>query len=274
MKLSSNLLTAGEFARLSQTTKRTIQWYAEKGILKPVKINSKGYRFYKPEQIIDLQVVMLLRRLNFSLAEIKKSLKNSNSLKSLFKLKQETVKDEIIHLQKSLLDISKFYNNLEKSDILINPVIKTVEPFSIYYLEKVGPYAKIYDYGLELKSYFSSIPRNSTYLTIFNANQYLPKKDQFKIAVIASPKMKLKKSAENIIKKEVIPEFKALSYTHAGSPALISLFWKQIRDYEVTHNIKRSRHLPFFEIEFYFKSGLNDFHNEDNMISELCLPIG
>lgn len=270
---NDELITAGEFAKLSQSTKRTVIWYTKNGLLRPVKVNSKGYRFYKPEQIIDFQVIMLLRRLNFSLPDIKKILRKNASLKDYFETKQKELKKDIDLLQLNLQKVKTYYENLDKRGVLINPVIKQVKPFDIYYIERVGPYAKIYNYGLELKSCFSKVPKNATHLTLFTANAYKPKKDYLKIAVVVNPKMKLKKEFEGIVKKETTPGFKSLSYTHVGSPALISMMWAQMRMYKDKHRIKRNYNLGFFELEFYIKTGLNDFHDEERMISELNLPI-
>lgn len=271
--MDKNLITTGEFAKLSESTKRTVLWYTQKGLLHPVRINSRGYRFYSPEQIIDFQVIILLRRLNFSLMEIKKFLRQNSSPKKLFLEKKQIIKDEIKYLQVNLRDINKYYNVLEKEGLLVKPIIKTVKSFPIYYIERIGSYAKIPDYCLELKSYFSKLPENAIFLTIFSANKYLPKKDNLKIGVVVKSNMKLKKEYKNLVKKEIVSGFKALSYTHIGSPALISMFWKQMRNYKDKHRIKRDYSLPFFELEFYKKGALNNFYDSDNMISELNLPI-
>ena len=126
------------------------------------------------------------------------------------------------------------------------------------------------------------------FLTIFSANEYRPRKDNLKLGVVVTRGMKLKKEASEVVRKEIIPGFKALSYTHVGSPALVSMMWKQMRDYiqrinsshvilkknyKGKHKIKRDYSLPFFELEFYFKTALNDFHDEDLMISELNMPM-
>lgn len=176
-------------------------------------------------------------------------------------------------MQLNLQKVKNFYENLDKRGVLINPVIKQVKPFDIYYIERVGPYAKIYDYGLELKSYFLVLPKSATFLTLFKANAYLPKKDYLKIAVVVDPKMKLKKEFKEIVKRETVPGFKSLSYKHVGSPALISMLWNQLVAYKDKNKLKRNYDLSFSEFEFYFKTGLNGFHDEERMVSELNLPI-
>ena len=43
----NNFITAGVLARLASTTKRTIHFYDEKGVLKPIKTNRSKYRLYQ-----------------------------------------------------------------------------------------------------------------------------------------------------------------------------------------------------------------------------------
>ena len=95
VNMPTNLLTIGEFAKLAETTKRTVLWYEEEGILKPKQINTENkYRLYSADQIIDLKAIMLLRKLNFSIVEIKKFLSKNNP-EELFNLKKKALKQEI-----------------------------------------------------------------------------------------------------------------------------------------------------------------------------------
>ena len=73
-----NLITAGELAKLASTTKRTIHFYDEKGVLKPRKINSKKYRFYEEQQVLDYQMILLLSTLGVPLDEIKRYLSSKS----------------------------------------------------------------------------------------------------------------------------------------------------------------------------------------------------
>jgi DNA-binding transcriptional MerR regulator len=267
------LLTAGELAKLSQSTKRTVLWYTKEGLLKPVKINSKGYRFYSSQQIIDFQVIMLLRSLNFSLVEIKKLLRKNASLKEIFQTKEELVQQEIFRLQNITSKIKEYYQSYQSHGTLITPTVKEVKSFEIYFLQKIGPYAKIYDYSFELKSYFSQIPQDATFLVIFLEDTYAPKKDIFKVAVIKTPGMRLKKDAEGIVQHEIVPGFTSLSYTHIGSPALISMIWMNLEQYLRENGFKKDDSLGFHTLEFYKKTALNDLHDDNQMVSELNHPI-
>lgn len=272
VNMANDMITAGQFAKLARTTKRTVTWYDEKGLLKPAIVENNGYRYYQPHQIIDFQVILLLRKLGFSIEEIKEYLAKNNSLKDLFQLKEKAVKEQIRELQKSLTSITGYYESLEEYGTLVSPEIKEVKPFAIYYLEKEGQYAKIKEYAQELKSYFAKIPQNAVYLTIFFGG-YEPAKAKMKIGVIAQDNMQLKRKAENIVKKETIPTFKSLVYTHNGSGTLVSLLWQELAKYRQQKGLAQDMSLPFLDMEFYRQTSLNKPMEEDNMFFELYLPI-
>ena len=267
------LLTSGVFARTAQSTKRTVHWYTSHGLLRPKKINSKGYRFYSIEQIIDLQVIMLLRKLNFSLPEIKKFLRKNASTKELFIQKRKGLLEEADKLQKKIQDISDFYTNLETDGVLVKPTIKIIPSFHAYFIEKTGPYSKIYDYCFELKSHFSFIPKNATYFVLFPDREYSPKKDRLRIGVVATSSMKLKTEFKTIVQKDTIPAFKSLNYRHIGSPALISMIIMQMHEYMNKKSIKQDLSIPINEIEFYNNSALNGNMDDNTMVSEINIPV-
>lgn len=272
VNMTNDMITAGQFAKLARTTKRTVTWYDEKGLLKPAIVEENGYRYYQPYQIIDFQVILLLRKLGFSIEEIKEYLNNNHSLKDLFKLKEKVVRDQIHELEKSLINITGYYKSLDNNGTLVEPEVKEMKPFAIYYIEKEGQYAKIKEYGQELKSYFAKIPQNAVYLTIFFGG-YEPTKAKMKIGVIAQDTMQLKKKAEKIVKKETIPTFKSLVYTHHGSGTLVSLLWQELAKYRQQKGLAQDMSLPFLDMEFYKRTSLNKPMEEDNMIFELYLPI-
>lgn len=60
----------GEFSRGTGTTIRTLQYYDEIGLLKPEKNVSSGHRVYKGKDILELQKIVSLKVLGYSLEEI------------------------------------------------------------------------------------------------------------------------------------------------------------------------------------------------------------
>lgn len=271
--MANDYLTPAEFARLARTTKRTVVWYDQKDILKPIYVNPIGYRFYKPEQIIDFQAILLLRKMNFSLEEIKAYLDEHKDLKALFADKKEILKIELQRLEKGLKDVEGFYKNLEKDGVLVSPTIKQVKAFDIYYIDVVGSYAKIKEYGQKLKSCFDYIPQDATYLTIFINKGYEPKKAEMRIAVIKTKEMKVKNEAKEIVKEWTVPAIKALTHLHMGSSALLSLLWKELATYAQKKGFEKNKSLPFNDYELYRKTSFNNFDDPDNMEFEIVYPI-
>jgi len=265
------LLSSGEFAQLARTTKRTILFYDEKGVLKPSKVSEAGYRFYHPNKIIDFQAISLLRQLGFSISEIKKYLKHKHSLKNIFLLKQKEIESEIKRLRYTLQKTKEFYKNLDKTGFLVKPFIKNMPSFSFYYLLKKGSYPKIKDYCFELKSCFKKIPKQAVFLTIFEEEGFHPKKCLMKIGVIAGSQLKLLKKKDSVVKMDLLPQYKALSYIHHGSGRFLSLLWESLSSYLNNHKYKQLKGMKC--LEFYHQTSLNNVFNEDKHIFEIQIPI-
>lgn len=71
------LLRIGEIAAFFNVSVKAMRIYEKMGILKPVKVDEKtGYRYYTADQVKQLDALLELRELGFSLAEIKKLLEN------------------------------------------------------------------------------------------------------------------------------------------------------------------------------------------------------
>lgn len=67
-------LTAGEIARIAGVSLRTIRFYDEKGLLKPVAYSEAGYRCYDQKSLAVLQRILMLKYLGFSLDKIEEML--------------------------------------------------------------------------------------------------------------------------------------------------------------------------------------------------------
>ena len=61
-------MNIGEVSDYLKITKKAINLYEEKGLLRPNK-NSNGYRLYGEEEIKTLKQIKILRSLDFSLSE-------------------------------------------------------------------------------------------------------------------------------------------------------------------------------------------------------------
>lgn len=60
-----------ELSRLSGVTTRTLRWYDQINLLKPVRVAESGYRYYGPAEVDRLQDILFYRALGVELARIR-----------------------------------------------------------------------------------------------------------------------------------------------------------------------------------------------------------
>lgn len=73
-KNGEKLYSIGAFAKLTAVTERTLRFYDRKGLLKPSSRNEHGHRFYSEQDLFQLQKILTLKYLDFSLEEIEQYL--------------------------------------------------------------------------------------------------------------------------------------------------------------------------------------------------------
>ena len=71
---TQNYFTAGELAKLFNISKQTLLYYDKINLLSPDYISENGYRHYSIKQYLDLEIIVNLRNLNISIADIKEFL--------------------------------------------------------------------------------------------------------------------------------------------------------------------------------------------------------
>ena len=103
--------TVKALAELSGVTARTLRWYDQKGLLKPLRVSDAGYRIYGPEQVDRLQLILFYRALGLELSAIRSILDDPGF-------------DRLAALQSHLAELVGRREQLEK---LILTVRKTIE---------------------------------------------------------------------------------------------------------------------------------------------------
>lgn len=70
--MKDGLMLIGEMADFFGISRKAMRIYEKKGIIKPVKVDDEnGYRYYSAEQVQQLNALLELKALGFSLDEIK-----------------------------------------------------------------------------------------------------------------------------------------------------------------------------------------------------------
>ncbi|HSX15313.1 MAG TPA: MerR family transcriptional regulator [Candidatus Saccharimonadales bacterium] len=269
---NKDFLTAGQFAKLARTTKRTVLWYDQQGILKPRHIDGdNGYRLYELHQILDFQSISLMRKLGFSIDEIKALLKEDRSMRHLFEQQRGVLEQQIGQLTRMLSDTNRYYENLQANGTLVRPELVHVPSYDIYYLYKQGPYAQLKAYHDELCDYFVALPKDTVFLTAFMKSVYEPAKAAMKIGVICTPGIRLKPGTA--VQRETIPSYDALKYVHRGSTTLLSLLWQEVGKYRRKQHLRSGTGLPFADVEFYTPDTSAYPDPEDSVVTEIHMPV-
>ena len=124
-----NKLSIGEMAKLRGVTVDTLRHYDKIGLVKPYYIDpDTGYRYYSISQYEVLGTIKELRRIGFSLEQIKQFLTNRNVKKSVQTLQEsmaniegkiKELQDIYTTLKSRLYNIEYFTNSYKESDILV-----------------------------------------------------------------------------------------------------------------------------------------------------------
>lgn len=100
--------TIGEFGRISGVSAKTIRFYDEKGLLKPVGYSEAGYRYYDESSFVTLQRILLLRYLGMSLEQIKETVCNSTlSLEESLQEQKKLLNEKKRHLDRVIDAVDK-----------------------------------------------------------------------------------------------------------------------------------------------------------------------
>ena len=106
-----------DFSKLSQVSMRTLRYYDEIGLLKPVRVDSDtGYRYYLVEQLSRLQRILALKDLGFELAQIVQVLDEDlppEQLRGMLRLKQHEIQQRVQVEQERLARIEARLKQLE-----------------------------------------------------------------------------------------------------------------------------------------------------------------
>lgn len=124
--MNKTLYTAGEIARISGVSLRTIRFYDQKALLKPVSYSDAGYRYYDRQSLAVLQRILMLKYLGFSLQQIEEMLaardrKENHFVELQFEEQKRLLLQKKTHLEEmlSIMDTMEKSRNEDKWGFLI-----------------------------------------------------------------------------------------------------------------------------------------------------------
>lgn len=113
----------GDFSKLTQVSIRMLRYYDNTNLFKPhFSDETTGYRYYSASQIPTISLIVSLRDMGFSVAEIKEvcHYNSLNDLKSLLTKRKSEVENSITEQFARLKQINDFIANINKERVNMN----------------------------------------------------------------------------------------------------------------------------------------------------------
>ena len=123
MESKGVVLNIGKAAKLSNLTVKTVRYYADIGLVSPVKNNNTGYRDFSEDDVARLQFVSKARKFNFTIQECEELLslysdknRSSKEVKSLTLEKISEIDAKLFELKELRQQLSFLANNCQGND--------------------------------------------------------------------------------------------------------------------------------------------------------------
>ncbi|MEI2663179.1 MerR family transcriptional regulator [Rossellomorea sp. LJF3] len=118
----------GELSKLSEVSKRTIDYYTKMGLLKCDR-SRNNYRYYHEEALADLKLIEQCQQMKMTLHEIKDRmilLKSNQVDQSVLEKQVKHIRNEMKHLHNELHEVLQAMDTLGDEDR--NRMLKQVSP--------------------------------------------------------------------------------------------------------------------------------------------------
>ncbi|MBN2435311.1 MAG: MerR family transcriptional regulator [Spirochaetes bacterium] len=232
------MYSIGEFSRITRLTTKTLRHYHQWGILLPDHVDDdSGYRYYRPKSVERAFLISELRRLEFSIADIREILASSNKDCDLLE-----------HLQSRSSEVKnlavKYHRLEEELETAINTIRSNEmkESYSLAIKEKIIEdmlfagyrYTGRYD---QVGKAFSIIWKNcgrfvnGKAMTLYYDAEYKERDADIEGGCQVREGCALKKISDNNINVHKIEGGRAVTLIHSGRYEDIGTSYKLVFDY-------------------------------------------
>ncbi|MGN0153857.1 MAG: MerR family transcriptional regulator [Lachnospiraceae bacterium] len=269
IKEQPRLYRIGMFANMNRITIKTLRYYDEQNLLKPVYVDEEnGYRYYEAGQIADLHRILALKNMGFSIEDIRRIINGEEEKNLLLRKKQDILK-EIALLTAELAEVESYLAK-EKIDLSAPVLIKKIPEVIVCSMER-----RIESYD----SLFSLMPEMGEEMERLGCvcatpeycfTHYLePGFKEEDILVEACEAVTEKKEDSDKVTFQVLPEIpEAACIFHKGSydtlhqSYSVLLNYIEENGYEITGNIRES-----------YIDGVWNKDNPEEWLTEIQIPV-
>lgn len=257
-----------DFSRITGLTVKTLRYYDEQGILNPSYRADNTYRYYDGSDFQRARLVIILRDLNFSIAEMKEILANYDSPDDLtyyLSEKKDKIAEQIKREEELIKKIDLYLQPQETEVRSMNYKIelKEFEALTVASIRYIGKYSDVGKYigtiYKEAKGKTSGVP-----FCCYYDGEY---KEEADIELCVPVRGKV--AGANVTTKQ-LPKIKAITVTHTGSYETLNLAYKAVLDYAREHNLECL--LPYREI-YHKGPGMIFKGNPNKYVTEIVIPV-
>jgi len=139
------MIRIGDFSKLSRVSVKTLRFYDEMGLLKPVEVDRfTGYRYYEFDQLPRLHRILALKDLGFSLDEIGRLINGDLSgeqLRGMLKLREAEIRQQVQAEAERLERVARWLKQIEQEDSMstYDVVLKKIETVQVASIRAVVP---------------------------------------------------------------------------------------------------------------------------------------
>jgi DNA-binding transcriptional MerR regulator/predicted transcriptional regulator YdeE len=139
------MIKIGEFSKLAQVSVPTLRYYDQVGLLKPVKVDQfTGYRYYTVSQLPQLNRIVALKGLGFSLEQISEVLAEGltpEQMRGMLRLRHAQISQQLEEMQNQLVEVEVRLQHIEREAQIssYDVILKQVEPQLVAFVRATLP---------------------------------------------------------------------------------------------------------------------------------------
>ena len=257
----------GDFSKITNLTVKALRYYDEQGLLAPSYRAENGYRYYDENDYETAQLIVLLRDLDFGIAEIKDvltSYEDTSDLSYYLEAKRRMIEKRISEdrrMIKKLKEYIKPQRTVVKTDYDID--IKEIAPIRVASKRFMGGYHETGAYQEEIYREIEGHAQGPP-LNCYHTSGYAEIAD-IEVCVPTGRHV----DQNGVITKE-LPGITAICAVHKGSYDCFHYVYKAAIDYANTHKLQCA--LPTREI-YHKGPGMLFMGNPNKYVTEILIPI-
>lgn len=233
------MLTIGQFSKASQVPSKTLRYYDEIGLLKPSHVDPiNGYRYYDVNQLEKTMKILMLKKFEFSLAEIQEIMMNDKNLLPLLEKKKQEIANKLtsyVSIQNSieyyLKELTQGGSMMNKMDISKVKLVMGPELNLVSVREKINivNFDDLFAKAFNLLQKTQQTPVGAP-VTLYHSEEYMPENYDVEIGF---PVMDKAMSNHVIGASECACYEFTGNYQNLGEAYVMLMKWVDINNYQM-----------------------------------------